>query len=205
MEAATASEPAAARELPRDKATRIVEAMRVSVAARGAVGSTFDQVAREAGVSRGLLHYYFGTKERLLLEAVRRECDVRHDALDAAVAPARNAEEVLAALVSSLEDFLGDGPSRAVMFFELLTLAQRTPEIAAELAELGRRMRLHLAEVLRAKAEDGVLSLGADPEVTAGFLFVLADGIILRRLSEPELEIAPLMAEASVAARAVLG
>jgi AcrR family transcriptional regulator len=41
---------------------RIVEAMRRSVAARGAAGSTFDQVAREAGVSRGLLHYHFGTK-----------------------------------------------------------------------------------------------------------------------------------------------
>ena len=47
---------------------RIVEAMRRSVAARGAAGATFDHVAREAGVSRGLLHYHFGTKERLLGE-----------------------------------------------------------------------------------------------------------------------------------------
>jgi AcrR family transcriptional regulator len=42
--------------------TRIVDAMRRSVAARGAAGATFDHVAREAGVSRGLLHYHFGTK-----------------------------------------------------------------------------------------------------------------------------------------------
>ncbi len=50
------------RPLESDKAKRIVDAMRESVAARGAAGSTFDHVAREAGVSRGLLHYYFGTK-----------------------------------------------------------------------------------------------------------------------------------------------
>ena len=50
------------RTLAGEKATRIVAAMRASVAERGVAASTFDHVAREAGVSRGLLHYYFGTK-----------------------------------------------------------------------------------------------------------------------------------------------
>ena len=54
------------RALPGEKAARIVEAMRASVAQRGVAGSTFDHVAGEAGVSRGLLHYYFGSKERLV-------------------------------------------------------------------------------------------------------------------------------------------
>ena len=44
---------------------------------RGAAGATFDHVAREAGVSRGLLHYHFGTKEKLLAEVVRRDADIR--------------------------------------------------------------------------------------------------------------------------------
>jgi len=57
MEAATKE-----RQLSGEKARRIVEAMRKSVAERGAAGSTFEHVAREAGVSRGLLHYYFGTR-----------------------------------------------------------------------------------------------------------------------------------------------
>ena len=64
-------EAATQRELSGEKATRIVEAMRSSVARRGISGSTFEHVAREAGVSRGLLHYYFGTKEALLVEVVR--------------------------------------------------------------------------------------------------------------------------------------
>jgi AcrR family transcriptional regulator len=59
------------RELSGEKAQRIVEAMRTSVGLRGTTGSTFDHVAREAGVSRGLLHYYFGTKERMLAEPDR--------------------------------------------------------------------------------------------------------------------------------------
>ena len=41
---------AGARSLSGEKAQRIVEAMRGSVAKRGAAASTFEHVAREAGV-----------------------------------------------------------------------------------------------------------------------------------------------------------
>ena len=178
--------------------------MRISVAARGIAGSTFDQVAREAGVSRGLLHYYFGTKERLLIEVVRRECDVRIERLEEAIAGAQSAEDALAAMVRSFEDFLGEGPTPVVMVYEMLTLAQRNEEIAAELAELGRRTRGHMADALRAKGEAGVLELRADPDTVAAFLFALADGVTLRRLSEPELDIGPVTEQAVAAARALL-
>ena len=199
-----ATELAPAREPDREKATRIVEAMRASVAERGIAGSTFDQVARAAGVSRGLLHYYFGSKEQLLVEAVRRECDVRDELLDGAIAGADSVEQVLDAMVRSFEDFLGEGPATAVMFHEMLTLAQRNPEIAYELAELGRRTRSHLADASSAKSDAGVLALRDDPESLAAFLFVLADGILVRRLSEPEFDVRPLMDKAVEAARALL-
>src|SRR5688500_3650926 len=90
------------RKLDGDKAQRIVAAMRASVGERGAAGSTFDVVAREAGVSRGLLHYYFGSKERLLVEVVRRDCDERIAALGAALAEAGSVDEIVEALVASL-------------------------------------------------------------------------------------------------------
>ena len=179
--------------------------MRASVAARGAAGSTFDQVAREAGVSRGLLHYYFGTKERLLVEVVRRECEVRCELLDLAVGRANSAVDVVNALVGSFETFLGEDPGTFVMFHEMLTLAQRNAEIAAELAELGRNTRGHLAAALRAKHDAGVLRLRADPDAIASFLFALADGLIVRRLSEPDLDMELVMSPAIDAARALLG
>jgi AcrR family transcriptional regulator len=191
------------RELSGVKAARIVEAMRASVAARGIAGSTFDHVASEAGVSRGLLHYYFGTKEQLLIEVVRRECEVRTERLEEAIEAAGDAEDVLDALVRSFEDWLGDGPA-PVMIYEMLTLAQRNDEIAAELAGLGRRTRSHLGDALERKRAGGVLSLRVAPELAAMFLFALADGVIVRRLSEPELDLAPLTEQAIVAARAVL-
>src|ERR671933_3073814 len=100
MEAATSQQ----RAIDGEKARRIVEAMRAGVARRGVAGSTFDHVAREARVSRGLLHYYFGTKERLLAEVVRRDCELRMVALDAQLAGARTAGDVFDGLVANLQD-----------------------------------------------------------------------------------------------------
>src|SRR5215210_8876186 len=104
MEAATATD--APRGLEGDKAQRIIAAMRASVGTRGAAASTFDHVAREAGVSRGLLHYYFGSKDRLLVEVVRHDCDLRIQALEERLAAADSLDGVVAALVSELEAFV---------------------------------------------------------------------------------------------------
>jgi AcrR family transcriptional regulator len=203
LEAATQPGVSTRRELTGDKAARIVEAMRASVAARGIAGSTFDHVANEAGVSRGLLHYYFGTKERLLIEVVRRESDVRIERLEEAIGDAADAESVLDALVRAFDELIGDGPA-PVMIYEMLTLAQRNDEIAAQLAELGRRTRSHLSDALEQKRAGGVVALRVEPELAAMFLVALADGVMVRRLSEPELDIGPLIEQAIIAARALL-
>jgi AcrR family transcriptional regulator len=204
MEAAALRHGTSTSELPGDKATRIVEAMRASVAARGIAGSTFDHVARQAGVSRGLLHYYFGTKERLLVEVVRRECQVRGELLHQAVAGARGSDDLIDALVRSFEDLLTDGSSEVVMFYELLTLAQRNAEIASELEELSRTLRLQLGEALRSGSDAGVFELRAEPDDVASFLLALADGVMIRRMSEPALDVRRLMDQATAAARALL-
>src|SRR3954452_12414117 len=142
MEAATTT--AHGRDLAGDKAQRIVDAMRRSVARRGSAGSTFDHVAREARVSRGLLHYYFGTKERLLAEVVRRDCELRMAALDDQLAPARNADDVIDALVASLKRYVEEEPEFITVVFELFILSRRNEEIASEFAELLRRTRVHV-------------------------------------------------------------
>ena len=200
MEAASAPP----RELPGDKAQRIVDAMRESVAQRGSAGSTFDHVARAAGVSRGLLHYYFGTKERLLAEVVRRDCDIRMGLLDEALDGARSADDIIDALVLSLEGILREDPGFFTLMFELFTLSQRNEEIAEEIAELGRRTREHVAELLSAAERDGVLKLGAPPEAVADVLFALGDGLAFRFLCEPGRDKRPAVDAAIAAARNLL-
>lgn len=189
----------AERRLDGEKAQRIVEAMRRSVAQRGVAGSTFDHVAREAGVSRGLLHYYFGTKERLLVEVCRRDCDLRMGALDEQLAGASTPEEVFERLVASLEDVVGGEPEFLTLIFELFTLGRRNEELAAEFSSLVQRTRDHFAAQLAAKQDEGVLHLAAPTEAIADVLFALADGLAMRMLAEPERDWGPTI-EASVTA-----
>jgi AcrR family transcriptional regulator len=199
MEAATKQ-----RELSGDKAQRIVEAMRASVAARGIAGSTFEHVSREAGVSRGLLHYYFGTKERLLVEVVRRDSEVRVARLDEPLARAKTVDDVLDVLVSNLLDLIENEPGFFDLIFEVFTAGRRNPEIQREVAELFNRSRDHVAEVLRAKEQEGVLSLRFDAEATVAFLFAIADGIALQVLTDPERDFDDVIEAGTAAARFLL-
>jgi AcrR family transcriptional regulator len=204
MEAATTTQT---QSISSEKAQRIVDAMRASVARRGAAGSTFDHVAREAGVSRGLLHYYFGTKERLLLEVVRRDCDIRMAKLDEALADVSTAEDFVDALVRSLEDVLENDPDFYALLFEITTLARRNDEIAGEIAELYRRTRGHVADLLRAKQDEGVLKLADEPESVAAILFALGDGVAVQVLPDAERahDLGGWVSAGVVCARALLG
>ncbi|HEX8084709.1 MAG TPA: TetR/AcrR family transcriptional regulator [Solirubrobacteraceae bacterium] len=199
MEAATGQ-----RRLPGEKAQRIVEAMRASVARRGVAGSTFDHVAREAGVSRGLLHYYFGTKERLLAEVVKHDTEVRMTLLDAAVRGATTADDVLERMVANMEDLARADPELIALVFELFALSRRHEEVAAEFAELIRRLREQLADLLRAKEEEGVVRLAADAEAVADVLFAMGDGMLLRMLADPGRDWSAAVAAGVEAARPLL-
>jgi AcrR family transcriptional regulator len=177
---------AAVRSLSGEKAQRIVEAMRHSVARRGAAASTFDHVSREAGVSRGLLHYYFGTKEQLLVEAARRDCDQRIEALERRLADAQTADDFVALLAENLQETIREDPDFVTLLFELFTLSRRNADIAVEYARLVRLTRERLASMLAAAQEDGVLRLHAEPEAVADILFSLGDGFALRMIAEPQ-------------------
>jgi AcrR family transcriptional regulator len=200
MEAATQHQ----RAIDGEKAQRIVEAMRSSVARRGVAGSTFDHVAREARVSRGLLHYYFGTKERLLAEVVRRDCELRMVALDEQLADAHDADGVIDGLVESLKRFVSEEPEFITVVFELFTLSRRNDEIAVEFAELLRRTREHVADLLARKQSEGALRLRAEPGAVADVLFALADGLCMRMLTETDHDFSATIEAGVVAVRGLL-
>ena len=199
MEAAGAQRP-----IEGEKAQRIVDAMRSSVARRGVAGSTFDHVAREAGVSRGLLHYYFATKERLLAEVVRRDAELRLGLLDARLAQAADADGVMRAMVVSLNDLVREDPESVVLFYELFSLAQRNAEVATELAVLMGRRRDGLAAALAAKRDAGVLVLHAAPDAVAEVLLALGDGIALRLVNAPDEDYAGTLEACTSAMRSLI-
>jgi AcrR family transcriptional regulator len=204
VEAAIKEPGAKERQLSGEKAQRIVDAMRDSVARRGAAGSTFEHVAREAGVSRGLLHYYFGTKERLLVEVARRDAELRIARLDEMLAQAQTADGVLDVLVSSLTDLIDNDPGFFLLLFELFSAGRRNPDIQREVGQLFERTRSHVGDVLSAKESEGVLSLRFDAEAVVAILFAVGDGFALQALSAPGGDYSGLLVASKATARYLL-
>jgi AcrR family transcriptional regulator len=184
-----------------EKAERIVDAMRRCVAERGIAGATFEHVSREAGVSRGLLHYYFGTKERLLIEVLRSDAETRIAMLDEPLGRAKTVDEVIAVLVSGAEAVLETDPGFYVILYELFTAGRQNAEIREELAELYQKNRHHLADVLRKKEAEGVLKLRLDADAVVTYMFAAADGGALQRLTDPDRDFSQAVEAGSAVAR----
>ncbi|MBI5311493.1 MAG: TetR/AcrR family transcriptional regulator [Actinobacteria bacterium] len=192
-------------DLTGDKATRIVEAMRKCVANHGATGATFDHVAREAGVSRGLLHYYFGTKERLLIEVVRRETDRLVSLIRASSETASSAEQLVDILLARLKDIIDFEPELFLLAFEIIGEARRHPEIGAEVAEYNSRTRGQFAEMLEELQQRGSIQMRHSSIGTASALLSMTNGLALEIFEDPDGEHGPTIAANVDAALYLLG
>ncbi len=186
MNATTLTAPT--KSLSGEKARRIVEAMRESVAEVGIAGSTFDRVSRKAEVSRGLLHYYFGTKERLLVDVIRRDTEIRVATLGAALREAETVDEVIFAFFRAFERTMQTETGYVYMVSELFVAGRDNEEILRELGNLYGTARTAFSEILREKEADGVLRLRFPAEDVLTYLFSAGDGAAVQRLSQPEID-----------------
>jgi AcrR family transcriptional regulator len=160
--------------------------MRESVAEVGVAGSTFERVAAKADVSRGLLHYYFGTKERLLIEVIRRDTEERIEVLGAALDASTSVDEVIGAFFEAFARTTLEEQGYAYMASEVFIAGRHSPEVRAALAELYERARTGFAAVLRNMDVEGVVNLRYDAEAVITYLFSAGDGAIVQRIVEPD-------------------
>jgi AcrR family transcriptional regulator len=189
METSSTTQGADTRALAGEKAQRIVEAMRDSVAEVGIAGSTFERVSAKAGVSRGLLHYYFGTKERLLVEVIRRDTEYRIDTLGGSLRAAGTVDEVIRVLFAAFSRTVAEEQGYVYMVSELFIAGRHQPEIQRQLGSLYSRARTELAAILREKEAEEVLSLRFDAESVVTHMLAVGDGAIVQLLTDRTLDV----------------
>lgn len=160
--------------------------MRTCVAKYGAAGATFDHVSKEAGVSRGLLHYYFGSKERLLIEVIRRETDRLVETIKLATSVASSAEELVDLMLAQLRIILDTEPELYLLAFELIGEARRHPEIGNEVAEYNRKTRGQFAKIITELEAKGAITPRHSPIAIASAMLAMANGLALEMFQDPE-------------------
>ena len=142
-----------------------------------ASGITTRRVADEARANHGLVHYYFGSVEQLLVRVLERFTDrliERQRELYAADAPFL--EKWRTAMAYLDEDL----PYQKI-WFELQALAWNRPELQERLAWVHAEWRAVLVEALAPVREE--LGLDLPPEALVTLVYTFNEGIMLERLS----------------------
>jgi AcrR family transcriptional regulator len=143
----------------------------------GAAGITTRRVAEEAGANHGLVHYYFGSVEQLLVRVLERFTErliERQRQMYAEEAP------FLEKWRTAMAYLEGDLPYQK-LWFELQALAWNRPELHARLARVHAEWRAVLSEAFAPVREQLGLELPLEALVTLVYTF--NEGIMLERLS----------------------
>jgi TetR/AcrR family transcriptional repressor of bet genes len=80
---------------------QLIDATIVSIGRYGLADTTVQRISREAGVSSGIIHHYFGGKNELLEATMRRLLQRLRDDVVAALGTALSAEDRIIAVIDS--------------------------------------------------------------------------------------------------------
>jgi TetR/AcrR family transcriptional repressor of bet genes len=153
---------------------QLIEATITSISRYGYADATISRISKEAGVSTGIVHHYFGSKDDLL-EATMRTLlqQLRQDMVDR-LATATSPEQRLYAIIDG--NFADTQFDRPVIVAWLAFWAQvpHVPELARLQRVNARRLRSNLLHELR-KLVPSALAVE-----TATGLAALIDGLWLR-------------------------
>jgi AcrR family transcriptional regulator len=143
----------------------------------GAAGITTRRVAEEAGTNHGLVHYYFGSVEQLLVRVLERFTErliERQREMYAADAPFLEKWRTAMAYLDE------DRPYQKI-WYELQALAWNRPELRERLARVHEEWRAVLMEAFAPVHE--ALELDIPLGALVSLVYTFNEGIMLDRLS----------------------
>jgi AcrR family transcriptional regulator len=154
----------------------------------GLHGASIDRIAAEAGYTKGAFYANFASKEDLFLTMLDEKFSAELQRLQAAMAGAR---EPVAQARQAAEEFLlyiDRDPQWPRLYQEFAAHAARDEVFRKELAARQRALRARMAEVFAGWSA----SLGITPALphadVAAMTFFIADGFLLDRIIDPELD-----------------
>ena len=165
--------------------TCLLEAAGRVFARRGLAQASVDEVAADAGFTKGAVYANFGSKEELFLEMLDARFAARLAEMESVLAtdapPEAQAREAGRDFVAHIT---GD-PDWARLFFEAALHASRHEGFREKLQARYAEMRARMAELLRARAAAGGFDPGVPFDQLAMMIFAMANGVAFERFVEP--------------------
>ncbi|WP_017592943.1 TetR/AcrR family transcriptional regulator [Nocardiopsis potens] len=168
----------------RQRRAQITDAVLRIAARRGLGDVTMSEVAAEAGVSKGRVQHYFGSKERLLLHTGHR----LRDRVGARLLPESPGDGALPALTRLLHAVLPTAEEARVDALAgkaLFSVALGMPELSEEYRRGTADLRGLLADLL-VKAGGGAEDADRHAAALLGLTEYLSDALLLEETTAPE-------------------
>jgi AcrR family transcriptional regulator len=160
-----------------ERVVAILEAACRVVVREGAHGLRMAAVAREAGVSKALVHYYFATRQELVRSAFSWSEEQWQSALRARIRSAPDAaariEQALLLTLDPAEPFA----EHRALWNEVWSSLRFDDELRPLVDSSYRKWIQRLTILVRGARAEGSAQSGGDPRDTAWRLAALADGI----------------------------
>lgn len=152
---------------------------------RGVHRASLREIAQGAGMSKGLIPYYFGTKENLILATMRWALSETAGRIRRAMAAARTPEEKIVAMVDAI--FIEAEANRRfhVAYLDLVGYAARVRRYMELSATFDGIVNSLNADVIRLGAAQGAFAVD-DVGEAAIALRALVDGLFLQWLQEDD-------------------
>ena len=167
--------------------TRLLDAAARVYARRGFAGATLDEVASEAGFTKGAVYGHFGSKENLLLALVEEYLAGQVTEQMALFDRDRATWERPLAGSHRWMDRLQENPDRFRLFVELWAYAQRDEHLARRLADGLAALRSTFARFASESSRDAGLESPPDvAEQFANVMLGLGVGLSMLKLCDPE-------------------
>jgi AcrR family transcriptional regulator len=144
----------------------------------GHAGITTRRVAEEAGVNHGLVHYYFGSIENLLVRVLERftaELTARQRAMYASEVP------FIEKWRQAMRYLVAEDVAYEKIWFELQALAWNRPELRERVESVNDAWRAVLTEAFAGPRERYGIEMPLDALVSLVMTF--NEGVIVERLS----------------------
>ncbi|MFM8239153.1 MAG: TetR/AcrR family transcriptional regulator [Actinomycetota bacterium] len=145
----------------------------------GSAGMRVRDVAVEAGVSTGIVHYYFGSKDEMLVDALRWAIGKPAERF----AALRRDGDYLTVLATLLEVSLphpGVLYDEYVLWLELWTAATHDASLQPLCEELAADYRDELVKLVQEGTAAGAFHPVSEPEVVAERISAMVDGLCFR-------------------------
>jgi AcrR family transcriptional regulator len=144
------ADPAPATEQNEARRIEMLRAAAELICERGFGDTRIADVAKRAGVSSALVIYYFGTRDRLLVDALRYSEESFYEAAEQMLAEVPSLRERLSLLIqwTCVPEGAGEIPGAWGLWFDLWAQAFRHDEIKAGRAELDARWRKMIIDAL---------------------------------------------------------